>query len=159
MKKLFNHAPLIVAFVLITYPFLSDKVSDKIAFLPQLSFKLPQTSKDATVWRVKPGSIYDGDTLRLLGDNRELKIRLCGIDAPEKQMPLGIEARDYLRSLIDKSNGRVHLIEVETDRYGRTVAELFVPLLTNPEQEIHCDFHHKMTKKDILYFKNLEDIL
>ena len=83
MKKLFNHAPLIVASVLITYPFLSDKVSDKIAFLPQLSFKLPQTSKDATVWRVKPGSIYGGDTLRLMGNNRELKIRLCGIDAPE----------------------------------------------------------------------------
>ena len=79
MKRLFNHAPLIVGSVLIAYPYLADKFS----FLPQLSFKLPQTSKDATVWRVKPGSIYGGDTLRLMGNNRELKIRLCGIDAPE----------------------------------------------------------------------------
>ncbi len=98
MKKLFNHAPLIVAFVLIAYPFLSDKVSDKFSFLPQLSIKLPQTPKNTTVWRVKPGSIYDGDTLRLISEDREVKIRLCGIDAPEKQMPLGIESRDYLRT-------------------------------------------------------------
>lgn len=137
MKKLFAGVPLVIGSVLIAYPLLSDRVSDKIAFLPELSLKLSRSSKDATVWRV--GSIYDGDTLRLIGDNRELKIRLCGIDAPEKQMPLGIEARDYLRSLIAKSNGTVHLIEVETDRYGRTVAELFVPLKSNPEREIHLN--------------------
>ena len=102
MKKVSNCVPLIVALTLIAYPVLSDRLSDKFSFLPQLSFKLPQASRNATVWRVKPGSIYDGDTLRLLGDNRELKIRLCGIDAPEKQMPLGIEARDYLRSRMNE---------------------------------------------------------
>jgi endonuclease YncB( thermonuclease family) len=53
---------------------------------------------------VKPGSVYDGDTLRVLCDRSELKIRMCGIDAPEKDQPGGIEARDYLRSLsIDNS--------------------------------------------------------
>ena len=139
MKKLFNHVPLIVASVLIFYPFLADRLSDKFSFLPQLSLKLPQTSKDTTVWRVKPGSIYDGDTLRVIKGNQELKIRLCGIDTPELKQTLGIEARDYLRSLIAKSNGTVHLIEVETDRYQRTVAELFVPLKANPEQEIHLN--------------------
>ena len=49
-------------------------------------------------WQLKPGSIYDGDTLRVVRDGEELKIRLCGIDAPEIKQPLGIESRDYLRS-------------------------------------------------------------
>lgn len=139
MKKLFPRIPLVIASVLIVYPFLSDRVSDKFSFLSQLWFKRPQTSRDATVWRVKPGSIYDGDTLRLIREDRELKIRLCGIDAPELKQKLGVEARDYLRSLIDNSNGTVHLIRVGIDRYGRTVADLFVPLESNPEQEIHLN--------------------
>lgn len=43
------------------------------------------------VWQVKEGSIYDGDTLRVVRGSEELKIRFCGIDAPEKKMPMGIE--------------------------------------------------------------------
>ncbi|VEP14746.1 Nuclease (SNase domain-containing protein) [Hyella patelloides LEGE 07179] len=95
--------------------------------------------KKLDVWSVKPGSIYDGDTLRVVKGNQELKIRFCGIDAPELKQTLGVEARDYLRSLIDKSNGTVHLIRVGIDRYGRTIAELFVPLKSNSEQEIHLN--------------------
>ena len=47
--------------------------------------------------------------------------------------------RGTARSLIDNSNGTVHLIRVGIDRYGRTVADLFVPALSNPEQEIHLN--------------------
>ena len=79
-------------------------------------------------WRVKPGSVYDGDTLRLVRGNEELKVRFCGIDAPEKDQPLGIESRDYLRSLLDKGTGEIILVPIEKDRYGRTVAELFMPI-------------------------------
>ena len=95
--------------------------------------------RNSEVWSVKPGSIYDGDTLRVVKGNQELKIRFCGTDSPELKQPLGVEARDYLRSLINDSNGTVHLIRVGIDRYGRTIAELFVPALSNPEQEIHLN--------------------
>ena len=77
-------------------------------------------------WNLKPGSVYDGDTLRVVRGNEELKIRFCGIDAPEKQMPMGIESRDYLRSLVDIGKGELLLVPVEKDRYGRTVAEVYV---------------------------------
>lgn len=77
-------------------------------------------------WNLKPGSIYDGDTLRVRRGEEELKIRFCGIDAPEKGMPFGVEARDHLRSLVDIGNGEVLLVPIEQDRYGRTVAELYV---------------------------------
>ena len=77
------------------------------------------------LWQVKEGSIFDGDTLRVIRGNEELKIRFCGIDAPEKKQALGIESRDYLRSLIGYSNSQVYITPIENDRYGRTVAELF----------------------------------
>jgi len=55
----------------------------------------------------------------------ELKIRLCGIDAPEKAQPGGMASRDYLRArLPDNVMVRVHAIE--SDRYDRTVAEVFL---------------------------------
>ena len=77
-------------------------------------------------WQVKEGSIYDGDTLRVVRGDEELKIRFCGIDAPEKKMPMGIESRDHLRSLVDISNGEVLLVPIEKDRYKRTIAEVYV---------------------------------
>lgn len=42
---------------------------------------------ESQLWEVKAGSVYDGDTFRVIKDNKELKIRLCGIDAPEKRQP------------------------------------------------------------------------
>jgi endonuclease YncB( thermonuclease family) len=78
------------------------------------------------VWQVKEGSIYDGDTLRVVRGSDEQKIRFCGIDAPEKNQELGTESRDHLRSLVDIGKGELLLVPVEKDRYGRTVAEVYV---------------------------------
>ncbi len=57
-----------------------------------------ESGRELEEWQLKPGSIYDGDTLRARRGEEELKIRFCGIDAPEKKMPMGIEARDHLRA-------------------------------------------------------------
>lgn len=78
-------------------------------------------------WNLKPGSIYDGDTLRVVRGSEELKIRFCGIDAPEKKQSMGVESRDYLRSLVDTGNGELLIVPIEKDRYDRTVAEVYVP--------------------------------
>ena len=91
-------------------------------------------------WLVE-GSVYDGDTLRVrrCGEHcEELKIRLCGIDAPEKNQAFGIEARDHLRSLVAQGDSSIIVLPIETDRYGRTVAELFVPMVDR-EEEIHLN--------------------
>jgi endonuclease YncB( thermonuclease family) len=90
--------------------------------------------------KLVPGSIYDGDTLRVTFGGTETKIRLCGIDAPERDQPMGIAARDHLRSLLNQGDGSVIVVPVEKDRYGRTVAELFIQRRSGqgnqPRQEI-----------------------
>ena len=40
-----------------------------------------------------PGSVYDGDTLRVTDGLTETKIRLCGIDAPEHEQQMGMPTR------------------------------------------------------------------
>ena len=70
-------------------------------------------------------SCYDGDTCTTTDGE---KIRLACIDTPElkdkKADPIAAkEARDFLNNLV--TNEEVSIRRITTDRYGRTVAELF----------------------------------
>ena len=49
----------------------------------------------------------------------------------------GIESRDHLRSLVAQGDGYIGVAPVEKDRYGRTVADLFVML--EDDVEIHLN--------------------
>jgi endonuclease YncB( thermonuclease family) len=98
----------------------------------------PTSSGTSQHYNLVAGSIYDGDTFRVSDGNQEIKVRLCGIDAPEKDQSLGIESRDHLRALIAQGNGRVILNSTDIDRYGRTIAEAFIPT-DNEEKEIHLN--------------------
>lgn len=72
--------------------------------------------------RLVPRSIHDGDTLRVIAANGEvLRIRMCGIDAPELAQEQGKESRTALEKLV---TGDLYLRKIEADRYGRTVGEL-----------------------------------
>jgi micrococcal nuclease len=69
-------------------------------------------------------SIGDGDTLRVVDSGRQVTIRLACIDAPEMaQGPYGQQSRALLTSLAPVGS-EVTLKVVDTDRYGRTVAEI-----------------------------------
>jgi endonuclease YncB( thermonuclease family) len=79
-------------------------------------------------YQLKEGSVYDGDTFRVIDPNgQELKLRVACIDAPEKKQALGIESRDYLRSLLAKNPNKLIVVEKEREGYGRMVAEIFIP--------------------------------
>jgi endonuclease YncB( thermonuclease family) len=71
-------------------------------------------------------SVHDGDTIQVKRGNEKLKIRFACIDAPEISQPLGIQSRDYLRELIKSSRGKVGIDVVNRDRYGRSVAEVWM---------------------------------
>ncbi|ESA37283.1 micrococcal nuclease-like nuclease [Leptolyngbya sp. Heron Island J] len=115
-----------------------------VAISPKLFSKQINAAIDAaaggqnTEWyRVLEGSIYDGDTLRVERGDQELKIRFCGTDSPEIEQPGGIEARDHLRSLVAQGDGAIGVVPIEKDRYGRTVADLFV--IRPDGSEIHLN--------------------
>ena len=85
-------------------------------------------------------SCYDGDTC--LTNTGEC-IRLACIDTPElrgkrAQPGPAIAARDYLKSLV--VGGEVGIRRITTDRYDRTVAELFVGG-TNVQQQLVASGH------------------
>ena len=66
--------------------------------------------------------VVDGDTIRarIGGESEEIRIRLYGIDAPERRQPYGQQATRAMKSL---TNGEQAEMEVmDKDRYGRTVA-------------------------------------
>ncbi|MUG92738.1 thermonuclease family protein [Scytonema sp. UIC 10036] len=83
-----------------------------------------RTPEPADTWFVV--KISDGDTIKVRQTNgQEKKIRFCGIDSPEKSQPLGQKSKANLQKLINEADGQVLISEVEKDRYGRTVAEVF----------------------------------
>ena len=71
-------------------------------------------------------SVGDGDTIRVRdASGKPITVRLACIDAPETaQEPTGRMATDKLTNLLLGGGGLVSLLPQETDRYGRTVAEV-----------------------------------
>ena len=70
-------------------------------------------------------SIGDGDTIRVRQAGKALTVRLACIDAPETaQTPYGQQARKYLQQRLPIGR-EVSLNIKTTDRYGRSVAEVF----------------------------------
>jgi len=67
--------------------------------------------------------VQDGDTLTVLdGEQRRHRIRLAGIDAPEKDQPFGQAARRSLYAATYRKS--VHAQCDKTDRYGRRVCRV-----------------------------------
>jgi micrococcal nuclease len=69
-------------------------------------------------------AVTDGDTIKVLKDNKQHKIRLNGIDAPEMKQAFGRKSKEYLASLV--AGKQVEVIVRDTDRYGRFVGDVFV---------------------------------
>jgi endonuclease YncB( thermonuclease family) len=69
--------------------------------------------------------VADGDTITILDStNQQLKIRLSGIDAPEKAQAFGQRSKEYLSSLVQ---GKAVSIETtKKDKYGRHVGQVLL---------------------------------
>lgn len=67
--------------------------------------------------------IADGDTLTVLDDTKtQYKVRLAGIDAPEKAQPFGHKSKQNLSDLV---MGELVTVEwSKRDRYGRIVGKV-----------------------------------
>ena len=71
-------------------------------------------------------SVADGDTLTVLDEaQRQYKIRLSGIDAPERRQAYGERAKQHLTALAHGKSARI--VWDRNDRYGRLVGRVLVP--------------------------------
>lgn len=69
--------------------------------------------------------VLDGDTIEVLHDNRPERIRLSGIDCPEKGQAYGTKAKQATSALVF---GKEVTLETHgTDKYGRTIADVSLP--------------------------------
>jgi micrococcal nuclease len=90
-------------------------------FLAQMSLPVFANNLTATVV-----SVGDGDTIRVRTGNKTVTVRLVCIDAPEmKQNPWGQQSSARLKQLLPVGQA-ITLRSVETDKYKRLVAEVFV---------------------------------
>ena len=69
-------------------------------------------------------SVHDGDTITVVVDKTQIKVRLEGIDAPESTQPFGTRSK---RALSEKVFGKQVTIEwTEKDRFGRTLGRVML---------------------------------
>ena len=69
--------------------------------------------------------VADGDTLTVLTDGkRQVRVRLAGIDAPERRQPHGTRARQALSALAFARSAQVEVEDI--DRYERPVGRVRV---------------------------------
>ena len=69
--------------------------------------------------------VTDGDTVTVLdASNIQFKIRLMGIDSPEKKQAFGNSAKQSLSDLV--FNKQVTIEYSKKDRYGRTIGKIVV---------------------------------
>ena len=70
--------------------------------------------------------ISDGDTITVTNNktNKKVKVRLFGIDAPEKTQEYGLESKEYLMSL---TKNKSIIVKGNTyDKYGRLLGTIYV---------------------------------
>ena len=113
------------AIAIITLASIGWQYHHKNTALSQSAIKPTNTSNFQTC-DVVPGSVHDGDTIRVSCSGETKKIRFACIDAPELAQPMGTESRDYLRSLLNQAGDKIKLQPITTDKYGRTVAQLWI---------------------------------
>lgn len=97
----------------------------------------PSQDRAGRVYRVE--RVVDGDTVIL---ERLGRVRLIGVNTPETVDPrrpverFGAEASVFLKELLTGARVRVEYDQERTDRYGRTLAYLFLPDGTFVNEEI-----------------------
>jgi endonuclease YncB( thermonuclease family) len=78
---------------------------------------------NAFSWSGKCVGVSDGDTISVMHEGKAEKIRLYGIDCPEKGQPFGKRAKQFTSDMVFGKT--VEVKPVTIDRYGRTVAWIY----------------------------------
>ncbi len=94
-------------------------------------------------------SIKDGDTIEILYKNKAERIRLFGVDCPEKNQDYGSKARQFTADLVFNKTVKADI--KNKDMYGRSVAEIILPDGQSLNRELvkkGYAWHYKEYSKD-----------
>lgn len=117
-------------------------------FIMAASLLLANTSvADTLMGRVV--GVSDGDTVTVLDvANTQFKIRLMGIDAPEKKQAFGQKSKEHLSDLV--FNKQVAVEYTKQDKYGRTIGQIFVDGIDANLEQVKggLAWHYKQYQKE-----------
>jgi endonuclease YncB( thermonuclease family) len=91
-----------------------------------------------TVITGKVVGVSDGDTITVLQDRAQYKIRLYGIDCPEFHQDFGTRAKQFTSDLVFRKVVRV--VQKDMDRYGRVVGLVYAGDLCLNEEIVRSGF-------------------
>ena len=103
----------------------------------------------ANVFNAKVVKVTDGDTIVVLTDkNEQVKVRLEGVDCPELKQAFGMKAKQATSDLC--FNKRVRVVKSGKDRYGRTLAFVYVGKVYINKELVKrgMAWHYKKYNKD-----------
>lgn len=96
--------------------------------------------------------VLDGDTIEVLHNGQAERIRLNGIDCPEKGQAYGQKAKHAASDLVFGKEVTLHTFG--KDKYGRTIAEVILPDGTNVNHELvregWCWWYRKYAPGDMV---------
>jgi len=119
---------------------------------------------NAEILTGKVVGIADGDTITILDQsNNQHKIRLAGIDAPEKKQPFGNNSKKMLSDLVF---GKTVNVEWDKrDRYGRLVGKVIIDGVNANLEQIkyglawfYRKYQNELTLEDRLAYLHAEEI-
>ena len=126
-----------------------------IPFIAIALFLASCTDKPGTL-QGRVVNVSDGDTITVLDSSKKQhKVRLAGIDAPEKKQSFGRQSKESLSLLV--FNRQVTIELGKTDRYGRTVSKVDINGVdANLEQiKMGMAWHYKKYQKE----QSIEDMV
>lgn len=78
--------------------------------------------------------VSDGDTISVMQDGKAVKVRLSGIDCPEKKQAFGQKAKEFTSAQV--MGKIVTVVEGGKDRYGRMIGTILLADGTNVNHAI-----------------------
>ena len=78
--------------------------------------------------------VVDGDTFDLMFEEKKIRVRMFGIDSPERGQAFNVKAKQFTASII--ASKEVSVIVRNKDRYGRFVCDVYLSDSTYVNAEI-----------------------
>ncbi|ECN1823326.1 nuclease [Salmonella enterica subsp. enterica serovar Enteritidis] len=97
-------------------------MNNALKVLPLIMLSIPVVAEADITGKIV--RVLDGDTVEILAGNVATRVRLNGIDAPEKSQPFGQRSRQALTAIVGGKT--VLAVGEKRDRYGRLLATLIL---------------------------------